>query len=279
MRRLLLRALAAAAFVTPFACLHDDPPALADTAPMYVALGDSLAASVQPDANGHDRATSDGYAERVWAARTHVTPQLQLVKLGRGGETAATMVRSRKPGPSQLEQAEQVLRSGAVVLVTVDVGANEVERCQVGTGFAAECVERGLRSLAENLPRIIDGLRAAGGDKVRLVGINYYNSFLGRWVTGDDGRALALASVSVERRINGTLAAVYRRERVALADVTPRFHTGQIHRYVESRAHGRVPLAVERTCRLTWACSARYDDHTNSRGYAVIARTVLSKLR
>jgi hypothetical protein len=49
-------------------------------------------------------------------------------------------------------------------------------------------------------------------------------------------------------------------------------------RYVHTR-YGGVPAAVAMTCRWTWACSARYDDHTNTRGYRVIARTVLALLR
>src|SRR5213080_2756939 len=92
----------------------------------YLALGDSLAASVQPDAKGNDHATGSGYAEKVWQARTARTPGLRLMKLGRGGETAASMIASSKAGRSQLEEAEDELHTGKVDLVTIDIGANEV---------------------------------------------------------------------------------------------------------------------------------------------------------
>jgi hypothetical protein len=70
-------------------------------APEYLSLGDSLAVSIQPDADGHDRATSNGFSERVWrAAQATHSPSLTLVKLGRGGETAASMINSSRPGPA-----------------------------------------------------------------------------------------------------------------------------------------------------------------------------------
>jgi lysophospholipase L1-like esterase len=257
----------------------DTGTADAPRAPRYVSLGDSLAASVQPDATGHDRPTADGFSERVWHARAAVTPGLQLVKLGRGGETSATMISSPKPGPSQLQLAEQELHKGSVALVTIDIGANEVERCARTTDFDQACVQQGLASLRASLPKIIGRLRAAGGSGLVIIGVNYYNSFLGRWVTGPDGRSLARASVPVERSINATLADVYERLHVPVADVETSFQTDAMDRYVNTGSYGRVPLAVERTCHWTWACSARYDDHTNTLGYRVIARTVLALLR
>jgi lysophospholipase L1-like esterase len=242
--------------------------------PLYVALGDSLAASMQPDAHGRDRPTSHGYAEAIWRSRAAAVAGLKLVKLGRGGETAASMIKSSM-SPSQLQQAEAQLRTGRLTLVTIDIGANEVESCQSGSGFDAACVRQALASLRRSLPQIIQGLRAAGGNKVPIIGINYYNSFLGRWVTGTVGRQVAKASIPVERAINATLATLYQRAGVPVADVASRFATSSF-RVVDTHEYGRVPLAVANTCRWTWACSARNDDHTNTRGYQVIARTVLA---
>jgi lysophospholipase L1-like esterase len=252
--------------------LHGAPRAVGNRAPVYLALGDSLAASIQKG-----RTTRDGYAEAIVDARANAFPGLRLAKLGRGGETAASMLASAKAGPSQLDQAETLLRSGRVVFVTIDIGANEVEGCNSGNGFDAACVKRGLASLRTSLPQIISGLRAAGGAGVPIAGINYYNSFLGRWVSGAGGRRLALASVPVERQIDRTLATIYRRAGVRMADVAARFATNSFHR-VNTRAYGPVPLAVARTCEWTWACVPPYDDHTNAAGYQVIARSLLALL-
>lgn len=243
-------------------------------APRYLALGDSLAASTQPG-NGPSDA---GYAEDVWKLRARKTPGLVLVKLGRGGETAASLIRRDGPEPSQLERAEGVLKSRHTALVTLDVGANEVERCQRGAGFDSSCVGRGLASLRRNLPQAIRRLRAAGGGRLPLIGINYYNSFLGRWTDGKDGRLLARRSVAVERSINAALDRIYGRAHVPVADVEDAFSTDQLDRYVELAPYGRIPLAVAQVCRWTWSCSDKGDDHTNSAGYRVITRAVQSAL-
>ncbi|HEX4718728.1 MAG TPA: SGNH/GDSL hydrolase family protein [Thermoleophilaceae bacterium] len=262
--------VAAAILLAAAVCLAGWPPGgrsgVADALPpRYLSLGDSLAASMQPAPDGHDGPTSEGFSERVWGAQAAVSPHLTLVKLGRGGETASSMIKSPRPGPSQLELAEQHLRTGTVPLVTIDIGANEVESCARGSGFDQACVQSGLASLRQSLPRIISHLRAAGGPQLKIIG-------------GPTGRRLALASVPVERAINATLAEIYARDHVPVADVESSFETQALDRYVGTR-HGRVPLAVARTCRWTWACSDRYDDHTNSLGYRVIARSVLALLR
>jgi lysophospholipase L1-like esterase len=121
------------------------------------------------------------------------------------------------------------------------------------------------------------GLRAAGGPAVPIVGINYYNSYLGSWVSGSTGRQIARASVPVERSINATLAQLYKRAGVPVADVQSRFASFTF-RTVDTRSYGRVPLAVARICSWTWACSADHDDHANTAGYEVIARAVLAVL-
>ena len=277
MRHVVL-VLAVSAFLAGW--LPEGSSGLADSLPppQYLSLGDSLAVSIQPDSRGHDRATTSGFSERIWRARSASSPSLTLVKLGRGGETAATMIKSPRPGASQLEMAEDHLQAGSVELVTIDIGANEVEGCASRTSFDSACVNRGLQSIRRSLPAIIKRLRKAGGPALKIVGINYYNSFLGRWVTGPDGRRLARASVPVERAINATLEDVYEQANVPVADVESSFQTDAMDQYVTTPAYGRVPLAVANTCRWTWACSARYDDHTNARGYRLIAGAVLALL-
>src|SRR5204863_51096 len=117
---------------------------------------DSLAGSSQ--AHGPH---NSGYAEQLWRFEARRVPGVTLLKLGRGGETATRMIHSPRPGPSQLRTAERALRAGSTVLVTIDIGANEVERCRSGLGFDNACVDAGLASLRSSLPRILRTLRAA----------------------------------------------------------------------------------------------------------------------
>jgi hypothetical protein len=52
----------------------------------YLSLGDSLAASFQPNGD-----LTDGYAEQLYASLVADQPKLRLVKLGCGGESTASM--------------------------------------------------------------------------------------------------------------------------------------------------------------------------------------------
>ncbi|HEY3650504.1 MAG TPA: hypothetical protein VGL33_21250, partial [Streptosporangiaceae bacterium] len=61
--------------------------AKAPPATYYLALGDSLAQGVQPNASGVSVMTRDGYPDQVYAALHASRPGLKLVKLGCPGET------------------------------------------------------------------------------------------------------------------------------------------------------------------------------------------------
>ena len=100
----------------------------------YLALGDSLAAGVQPDAAGTSVPTGQGYANVLYAALRRHDRGLRLVKLGCLGETTATMIHGgicRYQGGSQLADAAAFLRAhrGHVALITLDIGANDPESC------------------------------------------------------------------------------------------------------------------------------------------------------
>jgi hypothetical protein len=56
---------------------HHKPPVS-----YYLALGDSLAVGVQPDATGTSVETRSGYADQLYAALRRSHPGLRLVKLG-----------------------------------------------------------------------------------------------------------------------------------------------------------------------------------------------------
>jgi hypothetical protein len=106
----------------------------------YLALGDSLAASEQPNGD-----LSHGYAEQLHAALAVSTPKLTLIKLGCGGESTVSMrfgsqdpanvsscgspddYRHLYPKGSQLLQAVRFLTAhrGQVALITIDIGGND----------------------------------------------------------------------------------------------------------------------------------------------------------
>jgi lysophospholipase L1-like esterase len=248
--------------------------------PRYLALGDSLATSTQTHPNGRHYRSNQGYSEYVWRDQRRRNPGLELVKLGRGGATAWEMLHAPgRPGVTQVEQAIRQIRAHHVVLITIDIGATEVENCRSGRGFSSDCASRGYRSIRRNVPAIVRRLRAAaGGRHIPIVGVGYYNYFLARWRLGRAGRAFARRSVPVEHRITRELIRAYRHVRVPVADVERAFDGLAGWPFVDRRRWGHVPLAVARVCDWTFACAIPFDDHANSRGYRVMGRATLRAL-
>jgi lysophospholipase L1-like esterase len=264
-------------------------PSLAAAAPVfYVSLGDSLANGAQPDRTGHDHPTSAGYVDVVaaWLRSSH--SDLQVVKLG-GGGTSSSLIdgpavnRAYGPG-SQLAQAQSVLgqHPGQTTLVTVGVGDNDVERCITATRIDSACVDRGLATVARNVPAIVSGLRQAGGANLRIVGIADYDQFWAFWLRGRRGRAIAQQSAAVVGRLNRALDLAYTQAGAIAADAGPAFATQALRPTVRLTKSVAVPLAVARICAWTWACSRPpigFDDHANAAGYRVVASAVIGAVR
>ena len=136
----------------------------------YLALGDSLSQGVQPNAAGVSVKTGDGYPDQLYAILHRTRPGLELVKLGCPGETTSTMIDGglcRYQGGSQLAAATSFLRAhrGRVLLVTLDIGANDPEQCGVRPGLSqlARCAVKDIPSAVTRLAMIMDRLKAAAG--------------------------------------------------------------------------------------------------------------------
>jgi lysophospholipase L1-like esterase len=251
--------------------------------PVYLSLGDSLAAGSQPDATGNDRPTPQGYASVVGQRLAKVYPGLQTRRLSCGGARTGSLMNGgescRDRGePSQLVQAERVMAHESVPLVTVNIGDNDVESCLHFNppSVDAGCVSRGRAEVGRNLPQIARRLKAAAGPHTAVVGILDYDQFLALYGDGRQGRRVARRSVRIISSMNALMASIYRRAGVLVADAGPRFATTDL----TTQRRG-VPLAVDRICRWTWACSAPpigHDDHAKPHGYQVIAQAVLDAM-
>jgi hypothetical protein len=116
--------------------LVNAPRAWAHDGPSYLALGDSLAVGIQPNANGLYKPTAQGYADDLHALYRTRLPGLQLVKLGCSGETTSSMISGlESPCPhtagSQLRDAIAFLQAHPrrVVLVMLDIGGDNLLGC------------------------------------------------------------------------------------------------------------------------------------------------------
>lgn len=224
----------------------------------YVALGDSLARSAQPNGD-----FQHGYAEQLLALLQQGDPSLRLEKLACGGATTTDMIYG-SPDPScafphrtQLDEAVAFLQAHrrSVALVTIDIGANDLP----DTG-----------AIATNLPIILQRLRDAAGPGVPIVGMNYYDPYVAAiWFATHDVGA-------VEDRVNNFT--------VPFNDFLESFYTGAGDPYADVESAFQVtdtsldngtPVDVIRECQWTWICfppPLGPDVHANTAGYGVIAQ-------
>jgi lysophospholipase L1-like esterase len=245
----------------------------------YLALGDSLAQGVQPTSTGASVITNHGYVDDLYALYRRSDPRLRLVKLGCPGETTTSMISGgvcpatayQPYGASdQLDAAVHFLTAhrGQVALVTLDIGANNVDGCFSGTDVVG-CVTRGIPRAGTELGTILTVLRAADPNG-RIVGMNYYDPFLAAWLQGTAGQQTARDTVTLTDSFNGVLAGVYKRFSVPVADVAAEYRTDDFT--VIPLVH--LPVNVASVCLLTWMCAPSPvgpNIHANTPGYRVIA--------
>ncbi len=246
-----------------------------------LSLGDSLAAGYQP---AHDNLpagdTNQGYADQLAA----MLPNVQLQKLGCSGETTTSMLTGGKctyPGASsQLDAAVKYLNAhrGQVKIVTIDIGANDVQKCAARGSIDIPCAVQGVATLAHNLPVILSTLRAAAGPDVTIVGMNYYNPFLASYLKGPDGVFLAAVTSLAEYVVNTIEETDYRAIGASVADVSGAFQSYDFFTMKDLPGVGPVPVNVYNICTLTYMC-ALGDIHANVNGYKVIADAFVAALK
>ena len=265
-------------------------PADAGRARYYLSLGDSLAQGMQPDAAGLTLNTDQGYADQLYAIEKRKIPGLQLVKLGCGGETTTSFLTGQgnagdafllgcaPAGGSQMVAAERFLRQhrhrGEVALVTLDIGANDIDGCEAEDAIDTTCVIRGAAHISANLPVIMRRLRRAAPG-TPMAAMTLYNPFLELYLT-PGGQAEAIASDEYAHNVNAGLARLYRAGGFRVAHVDVAFHTYDISAKTSLAGQPQpVPVAVAEVCRLTWMCAPAPvgpNIHANKAGYGLIAQ-------
>jgi lysophospholipase L1-like esterase len=262
------------------------PVARAGADTYYLALGTSLAVGFQPNRGE----TPKGYVDVLWRSLAEQIPGLGLRNVGCPGETSSSMITGthpicQYPEGSQLDAAVAFLQAhpGQVAFITLEVGANDVlHGCfNPDSGrFDRACVADLLPRLQTRLTRILDALQAAGPG-VPIVGMTYYNPFLGFWGLIPGGRAVARADARVWADMDATFVDAYTDGGATVADVAATFQIDDFTDTVVVPGRGELPVNVANAFRWTWFCSPRYagDPHANTIGYRKIADTFEQELQ
>jgi lysophospholipase L1-like esterase len=247
--------------------------------PYYLALGDSLSQGVQPNSAGQSVETDQGYADDLWSQLHATSPDLHLAKLGCPGETTGTMIDggicSYALG-SQLAQATAFLATHRVVLVTIDIGANNIDSCVRASGIDQTCLAAGFAAAQHDLPLILQALRAAAPD-VSMAAMTYYDPFVAAALRGGADVALAVQSERLGTMFNDVLADAYIASGLAIADVQGSFSP----LYLASMPYLGLPVNLALVCVYTWMCApgpVGPNIHATPLGYRIIADAFAQKI-
>lgn len=269
-------------------------PALATSAratgpDYYLSLGDSLAEGWQPTPAD---ATLHGYSDRVVTDLTSQIP-LTLVNYGCGGATTNSALYSNGCAPGD-EAADGTYyptttmvgaavafvqaHPGQVKLITISLGANDYANC-LDDASPTNCVAPLLSSMKANLSTIAGDLRSAVGPSVPIIAITDITNDIQHDLTGRAGRDSAKEWLNEFKTvIVPTLQKAYAPSDVTLVNILA--DIGSFipwTKEVKYPPYGKIPLAVARTCQLTWECSTgNADQHPNGAGYGLMAKEIVA---
>ena len=253
----------------------------------YLSLGTSLSVGIQPDPAGGNQLTNEGYADQLHDIVAPGFRKLKLTKLGCPGETTVTMIGGGKceyEEGSQLAQAVEFLHAhkDKVAIVTIDMGVNDVLAANCIDAATANvdqaCLINAFNTLSNNLVYIVSALKQSARPGTKFVAMNYYNTFLAFWLTGQAGQGLAYQSTVLADILNyDTLGVVYRAFGIPVADIAVAFDSGNFG----TNAATGLPQNVLNICVYTWMCAPAPvgpNIHANRIGYGVIAATIAATL-
>jgi lysophospholipase L1-like esterase len=254
----------------------------------YVSVGDSYSVGYQPGIGA-----TTGYTGYV-TKKTHLT----LANFGCGGATTASIIDTvgcpdvlphtagahLYPTVTQAAAADAFLSAhrGHIGLITVSIGGNDVTAC-AAQASPIPCVSTAVTSIDQNVTTLANGLRAAAGPKVPIIGLTYPDVILGSYVYPTQpatAARMALAAQSVvafKSLINPALAKAYASAGGVFVDVTAA--TGAytpLTTTVTVAPYGTIPTAVARVCTLTWFCAVG-NIHATNTGYALIGKLVAAR--
>jgi lysophospholipase L1-like esterase len=197
----------------------------------YLALGDSVAVATG----------TSSYPYLVHANYQRKLPGLRLYDIAVPGATTSSMLDGQYANALGFLHAHR----RHLALITIDIGGNDAAGCFGPGGVNAGCLSQAQAMIKHNLDTMLTGLRKAASG-VPVIGMNYYNPFLGYWLAEGPFRSFALSTVSAGVALNRELTALYGGAKKT-ADVQGAFRSTDLTTVVHSQ-WGDVPIAVKRAC-------------------------------
>jgi len=268
---------------------------------VYLSLGTSLAAGSQADAAGDTTFSSpESYTDQLYVrAKGRIAAKLSHVKLGCPGETTDTFVGgtniSGDPSAcaglyetgSQLGDALAALEAGNVVLVTIDLGANDIIQAQVACQGDPTCIGAALGQIAAKVAGIVATMRGSGYAGP-IVGMNYYNPQVAAaigYFPGQPGQlppdlGLAVLTDVLAQAFNGALENAYETAGADVVDVHAAFNASD---FGDDKPHNGIPDNVDVVCALSYMCpddpEVEANIHLNKHGYRVVAMVFFAHVK
>jgi lysophospholipase L1-like esterase len=306
---LTLALAAALAAFAPAAAVAKKKAKPKSTTRYYLALGDSLSQGIQPLGPSYAIVeTNAGYPDQLYSYYSKEIKHLKLVDVGCPGDTTSSLLTGKGnsasvatfkcdlKGGSQLAAAVAFLKAhhnkGEVPLVTIDIGANDVDGCTSQTTVPAveACVGNGVSSIKTNTPQILSALKKAAPKGTTFAAMNLYDPVLAYGLIPTSPlNSLAGLSLTLVQSINTTIATADTAAGFKTADVADAFDTYDTTDQLEytgplAPTGQMVAKNLYEICTLTWMCAASPQGpniHANAAGYAAIAgafETVIGKL-
>ncbi len=158
---------------------------------------------------------------------------------------------------SQLAAAVDFLNNnrGRIHLVTIDIGGNDFRNAGcITTTVDLNCVTAVSAQIATDLATVLTALRDATGPNTTIVGMNYYNPYLGSWIEDAAGQTLAMESAQAAVILNDLFSTTYATAGIPMADVYAAFESDDFVNIVPSSLpppNDMLPVSIANICQFT----------------------------
>lgn len=218
-------------------------PELSDSAPVYLALGDSLAygaGASDPARTGYVPLVHEALQDRIpcQPGGEDFCSELQLLNLAENGATTTSLLETQLPPALEIIERRNTDDDPGndVIAITIDIGGNDAvagvfEACAEDVTLAcAPAVQETLSTISRNLTATLMPLRAAAGPDTQIAVMTYFNTLIGcDYRDVADNAELVLQGVpGITPGLNGVIKQAADRADAVIADTFGKLEIGDL---------------------------------------------------